>query len=80
MEHWARKAIHEREREYWPYLFLAMALVWQEQLEGAQSAMAKALALKPNFSIKVLPKMLQGYQKDYIDHVVVGLRKAGAPE
>jgi adenylate cyclase len=80
MEHWARKAIHEREREYWPYLFLAMALVWQEQLEGAQSAMAKALALKPDFSIRVLPKMLQGYQKDYIDHVVVGLRKAGAPE
>lgn len=80
MEHWARKAIHEREREYWPHLFLAIALSMQNQPEDARSAMRKALTLKPEFTVKVVPKNLQGYQKHYIDQVIEGLRKAGAPE
>jgi adenylate cyclase len=79
-EHWARMAIHERGREYWPYLFLAVALVWQNRIVDAQSAMAKGLVLKPEFSTRELPKRLRGYQTKYINHLVEGLRKAGAPE
>ena len=79
-EQWARKAIHENEREYWPKLFLAAALAQQDRLEDARASISKALDLKPEFCLSMVARSLPGYNEGYFVHLIEGLRRAGAPE
>ncbi|WP_170387547.1 adenylate/guanylate cyclase domain-containing protein [Ruegeria atlantica] len=79
-EHWAGKAVRENEREYWPNLFRAAALAQQDKLDEARAAVTKALALNPEFSLSFVAQSLPGYNQDYFEHLVEGLRKAGVPQ
>ena len=79
-EQWAGKAARENEREYWPKLFRAAALAQLDKIDEARTAVSKALALKPEFSLSFVAQSLPGYNQDYFEHLVEGLRKAGVPQ
>jgi TolB-like protein/class 3 adenylate cyclase len=80
---WFRKAIEDNRNYAWPHLGLASALVRLGAPEEAEAAMREALALDPNFNIRLLrtklppiDPTLQDRRQRYLD----SLSAAGMPE
>jgi tetratricopeptide (TPR) repeat protein len=68
------KAIDAGYKVFWPYLSIATAHVLKGEMDDAKTAVAEALRLNPNLSIKFL--LERGLRAQLID----ALRKAGLPE
>jgi tetratricopeptide (TPR) repeat protein len=71
----SKKAADGGHRVFYTYLNLAAAYSFKGELEEAKAAMAEALRLKPDLSLKWLTK-----HKPVLQFAFDGLRKAGLPE
>jgi len=71
----AKKAADGGHRVFYTYLNLAAAHAFKGEMDDAKAAMAEALRLKPDLSVKWLVK-----HKPVLQFAFDGLRKAGLPE
>jgi adenylate cyclase len=74
---WARRATQHPNSGLWAFFSLAMILGHMDRHEEARAALARALDLRPDFSITFMKESLSFAEQAVIDHWVNGLRKAG---
>jgi len=79
-EEWARKAVNARPDRFWPHIHLAVALVGQDRLEEARVALEEARRVKSDLSLSVIGHILKHYHPEYLERLVIALRKGGLPE
>jgi adenylate cyclase len=79
-EEWARKGVNERPDLLLLHVNLAHALAGQNRLDEARLAVEAARRVKPDLSTSVIRSLNPHFHPEYLDRILVALRKAGLPE
>ena len=79
---WARRSQRQpgAAQVAWTHAHEASALAHLGRVDGAHSALARALAIQPTFSASFIDAVLPFKDPTDRDHYIDGLRKAGLPE
>jgi adenylate cyclase len=79
---WARRSQRQpgAAQVAWTHAHEASALAHLGRVDGAHSALARALAIQPTFSASFIDAVLPFKDPNDRDHYIDGLRKAGLPE
>ena len=79
-----QEAIHTfnqiEPKQYWDYAYVAAGYAYLERQLDAHAAAAEVLRLRPGFSISAFDKILCFRNTDDLEHLHVGMRKAGLPD
>ena len=78
---WAKRSLrHPRGAlNFWAYAQLASALGHLDRLDEARDALDELLRLRPDFSPKLVGRMVAWSDNETMAHYFDGLRKAGLP-
>jgi adenylate cyclase len=79
---WARRSQRQPggAQVAWTHAHEASALAHLGRVDGARSALARALAIQSTFSASFIDAVLPFKDRTHRDHYIDGLRKAGLPE
>ena len=76
---WSQKAIQSPNALIFAHIYQIIALTRLDRIEEARAATKEVLRIRPDFSLKVIPRLAEADPK-LTDVYIEDLRKAGLPE